>query len=646
MSRTGPSRAGSSGASTPRRQLGATSSVPGRVVSDKLILGLVAALGLVMLATALFTSTDFWIGFFEHPVRTERRGGTVAPTTVEGALWWRVALGASGVLLPGLLLGVWLLLRGAGSNAQAGAVADGRRESAAAPDASVEGDPIGLGSRAIFGWMPMTGLLAMGLALRLPRLTESLWYDEIADFLAFGQFGPGPTMGNYFTLSNHVLSGILCWLAMQVAGGANEVVLRLPALLASLASIPAFWWLGREVLRGAQVESATASTSLRTRDGTIEGMLRALPWCMAAFAALSPVMVLEAVEARGYALMILAAALANAAFLRGTRRSEPQGVGLGLWVLYICAIGLGTWAHLVTACVAVGHGLLLTWDFVDPRRRRLAAAGLLAVIAGGVLALTLFSPALPDLLAIRGEFRSLDGDEPTLFGPEGLHAVLQFGGAWSSWWALPGLALAALGGWAGVRRSWSRRALLATLLGAAVAVLLATIGNSWLYARFLLFTMPAAGLLVGLGMVTLGRIRRRSAVVAAAVVVMAAWLADLSTRPAKQPLREAVLAVEAARRPGEGVATIGLPDNVLAWYGAPREMRIESTGLLGSRLEEVLDRDRPAWIIVLYQRSVPPDRLEELGRRGFVEHLRLPGWVDWGAGEVVIWRRREPRVGE
>lgn len=627
------------------------------------IIAALLILGVGMVLAGASIPTAFWIGFFEHPIRTERHAGVIAETTITGAAWWRVALVAAGAALP-LLLGTMLLLLPHSSVERWGGVGErgGGRSSApsvpaapararvlpplAAPLAShVEPSP----SRCVLLCLLLT---LVGLALRLPRLTESLWYDEIADFLAFGQFGPGPTMGNYFTPSNHVLSGILSWVSVQAAGGADEIVLRLPALIASLAAIPAFWWLGAEVAR--------EGVGRLSRAGVV------LPIAAAAFAALAPVMVLEGSEARGYALMILAAALSSAAILRGTREvREATSASIAPWVLYVLAIALGTWAHLVTACVAAGHALVLLADLRLAERRRAAIVGLLAVSASGVLALTLFSPLLPDLLAIRSQFRALDGDEPTLLGAEGWHALLQMGGVWSSWLAIPGLLLALLGAAAAWPILGVRRAVLMTLMGAAVAVVLAVAGNSWLYARFLLFTLPGAAVLIGLGVSAvvegdlgsiLGRPRRpaatqvegappplsagaRALLAVIAAALLAGWFADLLWRPPKQPLREAVLDVAEHRRPGERMATIGLPDNVLEWYAWPRDMSFAQTGVHGSRLGETLDQVDPAWVVVLYERSVPRERLEELQRRGFVVHRRLPGWVDWGAGDVVIWRR-------
>jgi hypothetical protein len=189
-----------------------------------LLIGAMCA-GAAMIVVGLASSTAFWTGVFEHELRTARHGGEVVATTVAGARWWRAALIAAGLLVPSL---VAVLVRTCGT-----------------PVDSAAQQPLAARTRGAVA-AGLVAIVLLALALRLPRLGESLWYDEIADFLAFGAFGPGATMGNYFTQSNHVLSGILCWASVTIAGGANEVVLRLPALLASLATVPACWWLARE----------------------------------------------------------------------------------------------------------------------------------------------------------------------------------------------------------------------------------------------------------------------------------------------------------------------------------------------------------------------------------------------------------------
>ena len=95
------------------------------------------------------------------------------------------------------------------------------------------------------GWI-LLGLIFVGGLLRVLRLEESLWYDEIAALTSFSIYGPGPALGNYYALSNHVLHSALVSMSTEVAGGVTEPVIRTPAFLFGILTIPAGYLLGRE----------------------------------------------------------------------------------------------------------------------------------------------------------------------------------------------------------------------------------------------------------------------------------------------------------------------------------------------------------------------------------------------------------------
>lgn len=577
-------------------------STPSRSLTPTL--AIVSALALVGVLAGVMIPTETWATWFEHPIRTHHRGGVPAETTLLGARAWRLAL-VAGSMVAGML--AVAILRG------------GRQDGAA----DARGAETHRAPRILAGLM---ALIALALAIRLPRLDESLWYDEIAAFLSFSQFGAGPTMGNYFTQSNHVLYGILSWIAVMIAGHANEVVLRLPALVASLACVPAMWWVGREAVVAVDVDrAAPASSTTRA----------IVPWAAALIAAIAPVWVLE-VEARGYVFMMLGAALSTALWLRAARVDSAR-----CRLLYAVVIALSAWAHLVSIGIALGHGAICAGNLV--RRRPGARGQFLSLLLAAALTVMLYAPILPDMLAIRSEFQALDGNEPTLFGPEGLHAAYQLGGAWWWWAALPGLILAVLGAGAARGSPSARRAVVAALAGVPIVVVLSWIGDSWLYARFLLFALPGAALLIAFGFATV--VRRGGVPVGtiAAFVVAIPWLLDLTLRPPKQPLREAVMEVAEGRRSDEGVVAIGLPDPVLMWYGLQREIAIVPTAPLGSDLDAFLatpaGRDA-GWVILLYPRSVAPERFATLAREGFELLTRHRGWVDWDNGDVMVFRRR------
>jgi hypothetical protein len=558
----------------------------------------------------------------ENPARTAANGGAVIPTTVDGAALLRLLAPVAGAALAALaLMGDRMLrLRGGAARTEtpaaprAGAMGAGATPGTAARDASlppvVRADILALG-----------GALLVAAAVRVPFLAESLWYDEIAAFLGYGVHGPGPALGNYFTQANHILQSALAALSAAVLG-ASEFSLRLPSLLAGLGAVPAVWWLGREA--------------------RAPGAARA-----AAFAvALMPVAVLASTEARGYALMLLFSALATAAFLRALRTRRADA-----WAVYAVLAALGVWSHLVTVCVPLGHGAWCACVLVGGRglvaagaevRRRDALAGLVALAVAALVTVALLAPALPEMVALRREFRALDGDEPGLWSVHGLEMLILAGGTWTWWASCAALPLMALG----ARAAWTepslRRAAVLGLLGVAVALVGTTLLGSWLYARFLLFAVPALALVAGAGTgaaTETGAVQRRALGWGAAVLAATAWCACLATLPPRQPIREGVAYIAEHRAPSDRALAIGLPDDVHQIYAGAFDLEMPGSGPYGRDIARRLAERRPRWILMLYPRALPATLHELLRQEGFRPVARLPGWLDRGDGEVVVLER-------
>ena len=182
-------------------------------------------------------------------------------------------------------------------------------------------------------WM-VAGFTAAGLLVRAPRLTESLWYDEIAAWTSHTAGGPAAIMGSFAEPSNHIAHTLLTWCTVTAFEQSLgfEIALRLPALLFSLAAIAAMYGLAREVTR--------------TRPAAIAAGLMAV----------LPVAVLEAAEARGYSMMICFSALASWTLLANVRDERAWR-----WALYAALCTLGVWTHFVTAFVPSGHAVWLGW---------------------------------------------------------------------------------------------------------------------------------------------------------------------------------------------------------------------------------------------------------------------------------------------
>ena len=456
----------------------------------------------------------------------------------------------------------------------------------------------------------MVLVLLAAVAARAAFLSDGLWYDEIAAFLGYSFRGPWHAATTYFSTANHVLHSALV-AASAGALGVDELSLRLPSFLAGIGAVAAVAWLAREACGTALV-----------------------PWAAGA-AALMPVAVLPATESRGYSMMMLFAALGTAAFLRARR------AGGAWWLAYALACALGTWSHLVTICVPAFHGL---WSIAavvrasgpDDRRRALAGAG--AALLAGALSAAFLAPVIPGIVALRDEFRAIDGNEPTLFGPEGAAMLWSIGGTWWVWPSVAAMPLAAAGLHRARQDRAYRQALVLSLGGALVALAFPVLLNSWLYARFLAFAVPGIALLLGGGAQAIA-VRNRAAAAAACTVAVAAWVTCLATLGPRQQLREATDLLAGAMKPGDRAVAVGLPDDVHRWYALARGIDLPGCGAYGRDMLPAVEDRSVRWAMFLYPRAMP-EALEALRARGFEERTRLPGWIDWGGGEIVLLERR------
>lgn len=542
--------------------------------------------GLACLSIVLFGSQEAWIAWFTHPLLLDRIG-EVPAETVRGV---RLLFSVASIAALAWILAPWLI----------------RWFDRVSPIPRFPAFP----PPPTFATKSMVVLLTvLALVPRLIRIDESLWYDEIAAMTSFSIHGPGPALGNYYALSNHVLHSALTSLLIDVNGGVNELVLRTPALLAGIACVPAMFGLARTV------------------DGDRFGLIAA------AVMALMPVAVLESVDARGYSLMMLFTILTTWQVVRisdGHRSAT-------LW--YAVFATLGCWSHFAFAFVPLGHALLaLSWLL----RRHRRGPGLRLTVGlglGGVTTLLVLAPVLPSFLLLRSEFVAADGDEPSLFGIEAWKGLLQLGGSWYFWAALPGLALALLGGTESSRWPRLRIATVASVSGGLVTAILLIAGDGWVYARFLLFLIPASVLLIAAGIRALMFLPQRSEPAYVAAMILAiGWCTALVVRPPRQPIRDAIDAMADAA-PGRSVWSIGLGDDVADYYASASDLRLQHAVDLGARLDDETLAAGPDHIVLLYPDLIAEPTRAMLETAGFKTTARFEGWLDWGNGDVELLMR-------
>lgn len=542
----------------------------------------------MILGLAFGVSTDGWVSWFSHPIRVERLG-RVPDDTLHGVRMLRVAavVAAIGwVAIPALRC----------------------RFTDRLPSPAAPGPGLATSTRVM-----LVLVTTLGIVLRVPRLLESLWYDEIAALISSSLHGPGPALGNYHALANHALHSALVALSLDAFGTHDaELAIRLPAFLAGVACIPAMFQLGRAV------------------DDDRLGLVAAMVMAM------MPIAILESCEARGYAFMMLFAIVSTTQWLR---IADGRRGAIG-W--YAAAVAAGCWSHLVFGCVPLGHAAIGAIRVARRGDERPAAWGWAGALAlGGVTTLLVLSPLLPGILMQRTEFIALDGDEPGVFGIEGLHAVWQLGGSWTWWAAVPGLGLLLIG----LSETWRwprlRLAAHAGLAGGVVCVIATIAGGSWIYARFLLFLVPPTALLIAAALRSAGHFGRRAEpAILAGVVLVVAWTVALVVLPPKQPIREGVEQVRELVGPDGKAWSIGLGDDVAMFYSEGRGPTLVHAPNLGRDLDAATLAVGPDAAIMLYPDLVPADVLDALDAAGFRVIARTPGWLDWGRGDVEIWGRK------
>ena len=566
------------------------------------VMGWLAGVGLLGLA---LIPTQAWTNWFLHPLIT--LDGIPRQELITGVALLRIMLPISGLGWIAWTLNLHVPQR--------------------------QADPTRENSGFTGRWIVAGAMLLMaGTALRLPLLDDGLWYDEIASFWYYGQFGPGPIFGNMFTPANHTLQTLGSWSSMVASGGSLEpAVIRLPALILGLATIWPMSMLARDTFQN-----------------------RAFLLLSIALLLICPIAILESTEARGYAFMLFFGTSGSALLLRYLLTGRTA-----LLSFYAVVTTLGIWSHLVTVVVPMGHAVFLIGTIVLTRKnvtvvRGRAWCGLFALTLAGVTTITALAPVIPELLNDSKTFSAHTSDQPDLFGREGHSGLLGLGGAWSLFGGLTGLILLCTGCVAMVRDRALRGPLLITGLPLVVALMLVSGLGTWVYARFLVFglTFTILGIAAGLHLLWF---RSRLVAALATALLLIGWGGDLITRYQipRQPIREIMSAIPSD---GREIGFIGITDLgiVLSWYANDPNRVVELPPTDDAKMAAELSPD-VGWIVIAYpSRSIPETDLDMLKRElstsgsdmsrtvveGFVVRELKDGWID-DDGTVLLLERAD-----
>lgn len=153
-----------------------------------------------------------------------------------------------------------------------------------------------MSKRQISGWVCVLAAMLLAAGLRVLAAENNLWFDEIISVeMASQMSGPAGTFTEFNYDNNHYLNTLwVYWLGKHN----NELLYRLPAIIAGILTIPAIWWALCPWGRFAQQAGAL-------------------------LIAVSHVHVHYSSEARGYALQILFAIIAFGYLERFHREDRP-----------------------------------------------------------------------------------------------------------------------------------------------------------------------------------------------------------------------------------------------------------------------------------------------------------------------------------
>jgi mannosyltransferase len=347
-------------------------------------------------------------------------------------------------------------------------------------------------------------LTALALALRLTSLSRGLFTDE-AYSLALAQRGFGHMVVLFGYEANGTPYPISLWPLVRIFGS-SEAVLRLPALLAGVAAVPALWWAARRIASPAAAVIA------------------------AALLAVNPMAVWYSQTARAYAFTVLAVCLTFGTLARAFDRANPRRA----WVGYAAAMTALAYSGIFAApLVLPAHALLVRGHGRAGFRRWLASLAAVALACVPLLVAVaisrgrrnpLFWLPKPD----RG-LVSMTLQEFTA-GFSGVTAV-----RWASLAVVAAMLAAAVmlvrrSGDEGERRAFEVAACWGLL--SAALLLVASLVQPVFWPRYAIFALPGLCLLAALAAVRLLRSRRGLVLAAGCLAVLAGVgvLADVRQR--------------------------------------------------------------------------------------------------------------------
>ncbi len=417
-------------------------------------------------------------------------------------------------------------------------------------------------------WYTFT-IVAIAAAIRLHYLNAPMRVDESYTFLAYASAPWAVALSDYTFPNNHLLNTALIKLCTSFLDNAPWVI-RLPALLAGLALVPATAALARRLYGSATANVAAALTA----------------W--------SPPLILYSVNARGHIFVVLATVLSAVAGFDALRTRRTR-----YWIAFAITSALGFYA---VPTMLYPFGAIVLWLAVLARRHRQAITPLImACLVVATLTTLLYTPVI-----MHSGVRAITGNQYVM--PESWASLTRGLPAFAEQVAtqaaggLPAFALAIVASFGFivlVRRDPARAALFPITIAWSVILLLIThripFVRVWLYLTPLALVLAAAavGALVGTRR-TMVRVMMPVAGVTA--LLMAASAIHLPASDEEIPDAPAIArALEPVLEPGDLVISV-------LWADAPVRYYLTRAGVPADRFATPSDQTSRVFIVV--QRNV------------------------------------------
>jgi uncharacterized membrane protein len=565
--------------------------------------------GLIVLAGLV---GDDW--FRPLPVKTGR-----SEPTLLGSLLFRTLLGLDGLIL--VALGIWRPWP--------------RKLD---PASRISGPVVSITDQRDLSRRASTALLVIvtlvGAALRIFKLDSELWLDEIIHRLRFGGASFLEVMITYSSSNNHLLNTWLTNLAVSSLGN-HEWVIRLPAVVFGVATIPALYLLAR---RAMPRWPSLASTVL---------------------VAVSYHHIFFSQNSRGYSAQLLFSILSIYFLIRGLN-SDDERDWLG-FIFATCAnlVSVLTSVFVLMAQVLIGFGVLVRVKSQGGSARhtaiRLGTVFAIALMA----ALHFYVAAVPQMWIIMNTVykRSDSGYRliSTEFSDELIRGLASGFGPGIAIAAVPLLAMAGLG----LSGLWKRNWILtsATILPSILISIFLVIQDLTITPRFFLPLLIPTALACSRAIEWVGnwwdrkeKQHRKGSLAAAALTV--GVIASLSLfslhkyyQTPKQPYRTSIDYLEETRRSNQMVIALHNVRSGYEFYAHRKGLWSGGDYFSAKTIEELIETcrhqpRRPAILVTTFPRALrlTQPTLKAAIESGWQQSHRFPATV--GDADITLWEQR------